>query len=150
MSQVIEIRVLKLMSHKGAFCPAPEKTALGDDNIIVLFRRGDKGGKRMAFKFGATVMNCMKPNQTEAFNLIYKMEAFDTYYNLKHGVFKHYKAELDFLFNVDKDPNFFVICDKDGLPLLARASEAAIPENFLTCDPVEHMFDDRMECDTWI
>jgi hypothetical protein len=88
MSQVIEMQVFKLMYHKGAFRVTSEKTGLADNNIIVRFG-GDKGGKKMAFKFWATVINCVRVNQTETFDLISTMEAFDTYYNLKHGVFKH-------------------------------------------------------------
>ena len=37
----------------------------------------------MAFKFGLTVMNCLKPNLVESFDLLGSMEAFDTYANLK-------------------------------------------------------------------
>jgi hypothetical protein len=42
--QVIEIRVVKLMSHRGDFRLTSEKTALGDDNIRVRVG-GDNGGK---------------------------------------------------------------------------------------------------------
>jgi hypothetical protein len=149
MSQIIVILVIKVMSHKGDFRLASEKTALGDENIKFRFG-GDKGSTQMAFKFGSTVMNCMKPNHMEAFNLISTMEAYNAYYILKHGMFKNYKAELDFVLNVEKDPHFFVICDKVGFPLLSRTSEAAILNNLLTCDPVEHMFDDHVQCNVWI
>jgi hypothetical protein len=147
--QVIEILVAKLMSHRGAFRLASEKTALGDDNIIVIFG-GEKGGKLMASKFGATGMNCTKPNLTEAFDVMSTMEEFDNYYNLKHGIFKHYKADLDLIFNVETDPHLFVMCDKAGLSLLVRSSEVAAPGNLIMSDHVEHMFKGRVQCDTWI
>jgi hypothetical protein len=145
MSQVIEMRVFKLMCHKGAFRLVSEKTGLADNNIIVWFG-GDKGGKKMAFKFGATVINCVKVNQTEAFDLISTMEAFNTYYNLKHGVFKHYTEELVFLFNNQEDPHLFVICNKDGSPLLVRSSEAAVNFDLFSSDPVQHTLEQCVLC----
>jgi hypothetical protein len=117
MLQVIEMQVFKFLCHKGAFRLASDKTGLADNNIIVQFG-ANKGGKKMTFKFGSTLINCVKANQTEAFDLISMMETFDTNRNLKHGV-KHYTEELTFMCNNQEDTHLFVICNKDGCPYWA-------------------------------
>lgn len=65
-----------------------------NDSTIILRLGGDKGGSTMAFKFGATVMNCLQPNLPENFDLIATMEAFDTYQNLKTAIFQYFDVEL--------------------------------------------------------
>jgi hypothetical protein len=49
---------------------------LYDSTLIIRFG-GDKGGKKMAFKWGLTVMNAPKPNLSAALYLFATMEAFD-------------------------------------------------------------------------
>ena len=79
--------------------PSSQHTCL-DDNTIMLCFMGDKGGTFMASKFGLTVMNYMNPNSPDVFNVCATVDAPDTYYNLKVGIFDYYEDELEFFFNM--------------------------------------------------
>jgi hypothetical protein len=59
-TQVIKLRVSKLFENQ-VFIPSSSFTLLDDSTIIIRFG-GNKGGKKMAFKWGLTVMNAPKPN----------------------------------------------------------------------------------------
>jgi hypothetical protein len=74
----------------------------------------------VAFKFGLTVVNCPSPSLTDAFYLLATMEAFDTYHNLKKGIFGHVKEELEMLFNRTNEPKLIVVFGKEGKPVLVR------------------------------
>jgi hypothetical protein len=54
-TQVKELRVSKLFENQ-VFLPSSSFTLISDSTLIIRFG-GDKGGKKMAFKWGLTVMN---------------------------------------------------------------------------------------------
>ena len=71
------------------------------EDSTILMRLGEvtkAGSTTMAFWFGLTVMNWPKPNFPKSFDLITTVEAFDMYNNLRDAIFRHYKEELDCLF----------------------------------------------------
>jgi hypothetical protein len=84
----IELRVSKLFENQ-VFLPSFSFTLLYDSTLIIRFG-GDKGGKKMAFKWGLTVMNAPKPNSSAALDLLATMEAFDKYNNFCDAIFQHH------------------------------------------------------------
>ena len=90
-------------------------TNLSNDTIILRLGR-DKGGKTMAFKFGATVMNCLKLNLVEHFGFLAMLEAFYTHINLKTAIFDHFKTELWWLCETNKENvrTVLIVFDKRG------------------------------------
>jgi hypothetical protein len=76
-TQAIELRISKLFENQ-VFLPSSSFTLLDDSTLIILFG-GEKGGKKMAFKWVITMMNAPKPNSSAALDLLATMEAFDKY-----------------------------------------------------------------------
>jgi hypothetical protein len=83
-TQVIELRVSELFENQF-FLPSSSFTFFDYSTLIILFG-GDKGGKKMAFKWGLTVMNDPKPKSSAAFDLLATMEAFNKYNNLRDAI----------------------------------------------------------------
>jgi hypothetical protein len=114
-TQVIELRVSKLFENQ-VFLPSSSFTFLDDSTLIIQFG-GDKGGKKMAFKWVLTVMNAPKPNSSAALDILATMEAFDKYNNLRDAIFQHHVEE-----SADCDPIIITIRAKGGIPLLLEVS----------------------------
>jgi hypothetical protein len=114
-TQVIELRVSKLF-QKQVFLPSSLFTLLDDSTIFIQFG-GDKGGKKMAFKWGLTMMNAPKPDSSAA---LVTMEAFNKYNNLRDAIFQHHVEESTVIFNIERDPILITICAKGGIPFLSR------------------------------
>jgi hypothetical protein len=133
-TQVIELRVSKLFENQ-VFLPSSSFTLLDDSTIIIRFG-GNKGGKKMAFKLGLTVMNAPKPNSSAALDLLATMEAFDKYNNLRHAILHHHVEESAVIFNTKVYPVLITIRTKGGIPLLVKVSECGLVYDPLLHDPV--------------
>jgi hypothetical protein len=129
-TQVIELRVSKLFENQ-VFLPSSSFTLLGDSTLIIRFS-GDEWGKKMAFKWGLTVMNAPKPNSSAALDLLATMEAFDKYNNLRDAIFQHLE-ESAVIFNTERDQVLITIRAKSGIPLLVKVSECVYSFMTLCC-----------------
>jgi hypothetical protein len=107
-----------------------------DDSTIIIRFDGDKRGKKMAFKWGLTVMNAPKPNSSAALDLLATMEAFNKYNNLRDAIFQHHVEESAVIFNTERDPVIITIRAKGGIPLLVKVSECGLVDDHLLHDPV--------------
>jgi hypothetical protein len=132
--QVIELRVSKPFENQ-VFLPSSSFTLLDDSTLIIRFG-GDKGGKKMAFKWGLTVMNAPKPNSSAALDLLTTMEAFDKYNNLRDAIFQHHVEESVVIFNTECDPVLITIRAKSGIPLLIKVSACGLVDEPFLHDPV--------------
>jgi hypothetical protein len=133
-TQVIELQVSKLFENK-IFLPSSSFTLLDYSTIIVQFG-GEKGGKKMAFKWGLTVMNSPKPNSSAALDLLATMESFDKYNNLRDAILQHHVEESAVIFNTKVDPVLITISAKGGSPLIVKVSESGLVDEPLLHDPV--------------
>jgi hypothetical protein len=107
-----------------------------DESTIIILLDGDKGGKKMAFKWGLTVMNAPRPNSSAALELLATMEAFDKYNNLRDAIFQHHVRESAVISNTEVDPVIITIRAKGGTPLLVKVSESGLVDDPLLHDPV--------------
>jgi hypothetical protein len=107
-----------------------------DDSTIIIRFGDDKVGKKMAFKWGFTVMNAPKPNSSAALDLLATMEAFDKYNNLRDEIFQHHVEESTVIFNTEVDPVLITIRAKGGIPLFVKVSESGLVDDPLLHDPV--------------
>jgi hypothetical protein len=107
-----------------------------DDSTIIIRFGGDKGGKKMAFKWGVTAMNAPKPNSSAALDLVATMEAFDKYNNLRDDIFQHHVEESAVIFNTERDTLIITIRAKGGIPLLVKVSECGLVDDPFLHDPV--------------
>ena len=96
----------------GILLPSSKLTAMPDGIIFIRFM-GDKGGSFMSTKFGLTVMNCRDPNSPDSFDLCATLDAPDTYYNMKTGIFDNYKDELAFYFDLETPPKLLLLLLKE-------------------------------------
>jgi hypothetical protein len=103
----VVLQCIVALYEKGLLLDSSVLTNLDDDNIIVRFG-GDKGGTFMKFKFGLTVMNSVNVHSPDAFEICCTLDASDTYYNLS-VLFRHYKDELDFYFNILRPPRMLMV-----------------------------------------
>jgi hypothetical protein len=133
-TQVIELRVSKLFENQ-VFLPSSSFTLLDYSTLIIRFGC-DKGGKKMAFEWGLTVMNAPKPNSSAALDLLATMEAFDKYNNLRDAIFQHHVEESAVIFNTQVDPVLITIRAKGGTPFLVKVSESGLVDDPLLHDPV--------------
>jgi hypothetical protein len=121
-----------------------------DDSTIIIIFGGDKGGKKMAFKWGLTVMNAPKPNSSAALDVLATMEAFDKYNNLSDAILQHHEEESAVIFNTECDPILITIRAKAGIPFLAKVSECGLVDDPLLHDAV---LCERVSCpefESWI
>jgi hypothetical protein len=147
-TQVIELRVSKLFENQ-VFLTSSSFTTLDDSTLIIRFG-GEKGGKKMAFKWGLAVMNSPNPNSSAALDLLAMMEALDKYNNLRDAIFQHHVEETAVIFNTERDPVIITIRAKSGIPLLVKVSECGLVDVPLLHDPV---FCERGSCpefESWI
>jgi hypothetical protein len=119
----------KIMNSKlfdnQVFVPYSSFTLL-DDSILIIRFGGDKEGKKMAFKWGITVVNAPKLNSPVALDLLATMEAFDKYNNLRDAIFQHRVEESALIFNTERDPILITIHAKSGITLLVKVSECGL------------------------
>jgi predicted hotdog family 3-hydroxylacyl-ACP dehydratase len=54
-------------------------------------------------------MNCREPNSPDSFDLCAALDAPDTYYNLKNGMFDHFSDELSFFFDLETPPKLLLL-----------------------------------------
>jgi hypothetical protein len=104
-----------------------------DDSIIIIQFGSEKGGKKMAFKWGIDVMNAPKSNSSAALDLLATIEAFNKYNNLRDAIFQHHVEESALIFNIKCDPIIITPRTKGGIPLLVKVSECG-----LVGDPLLH------------
>jgi hypothetical protein len=121
-----------------------------DDSTLIIRFGGDKGGKKMAFKWGLTVMNAPKPNSSAAFDLLAMMEDVDTYNNLCDAIFQHHVEETAVIFNTQRDSIIITIRAKDGIPLLIKLSECGLVDDPLLHDAVLCERKSWPEFESWI
>jgi hypothetical protein len=107
-----------------------------DDSTIIIRFGGEKGGKKMAFKWGLTVMNSPKPNSSAALDLLATMEAFDKYNNLRDAIFQHHVEEPAVIFNTEVDTVLITICYKGGTPLIVKVSVYGLVDDPLLHGPL--------------
>jgi hypothetical protein len=131
------------------FVPSSSFTLLDVSTIIIQFG-GDKGGKKMAFKWWLAVMNAPKPNSSAALDLLATMEAFDKYNNLRDAIFQHHVEESAVIFNTESDPALITIRAKSGIPLLVKVSECGLIGNPLMHDPVLCEHGSCPDFESWI
>jgi hypothetical protein len=122
---------------------------LSDSTRIIRFG-GDKGGKKMAFKWGLTVMNAPKPNSSAALDLLATMEAFKKYNNLRDAIFQHHVEESAVIFNTECDPVLITIRAKSGIPLFVKVSGCGFIDEPLLHDPVLCERGSCPEFESWI
>ena len=103
----VVLQCIVALYEKGLLLDSSVLTNLDDDYIIVRFG-GDKGGTFMKFKFGLTIMNSVNVHSPDAFEICCTLDASDTYYNLS-VLFRHYKDELDFYFNIIRPPRMLMV-----------------------------------------
>jgi hypothetical protein len=101
-----------------------------DDSKIIIQFGGDKGGKKMAFNWGLTVMNAPKPNYA-ALDFLATMEAFNKYNNLHDAIFQHHVEESAVIFNTDRDPIIITIHVTGSIPLLVTVSGCGLNDPLL-------------------
>jgi hypothetical protein len=147
-TQVIELRVSKLFENQ-LFLPSSSFTLL-DDSTIIIRVGGDKGGKKMTFKWGLIVMNASKPNSSAALDLLAKMEAFDKYNNLSDAIFQHHVEESAVIFNTEHDPILITIRAKGGISFLVKVSECGLIDEHLLHDAVLYERGSCPEFESWI
>jgi hypothetical protein len=116
----------------------------------LLFDLVTKGGKKMYFKWGLTVMNGPKPNSSAALDLLAMMEDFDKYDNLCDAIFQHHVEESAVIFNTERDPIIITIRSKVGIPLLVKVSECGIIHEPLLHDAVLCERGSWPEFESWI
>jgi hypothetical protein len=133
-TQVIELRVSKLFENQ-VFLPSSLFTLLDDSTLIIRFG-GEKGGKKMTFKWGLTVMNAPKANSSAALDLLATMEAFDRYNNLRDAIFQHHAEESAVIFNTECDPILITSRAEGGIPLLVKVTQFGLVDDPLLHDAV--------------
>jgi hypothetical protein len=131
------------------FLPSSSFTLLDDSTIIIRFG-GDKGGKNMAFKWGLTMMNALKPNSSADLDLLATMEAFDKNNNLHDAIFQRHVEESAVIFNTERDPVLITIRAKGGIPLLVKVSECGLVDDPLLHGPVLCERRSCPEFESWI
>jgi hypothetical protein len=136
-TQVIELQISKLFENQ-VFLPSSSFTFLDDSTLIIRFG-GDKGGKKMAFKWVITVMNAPKTNSSTALDLLAKMEDFDKYNNLRDAKFQYHVEESVVIYNTEHDPILIKIRAKGGITFLIKVSVCGI-----VYDPLLH---DAVKCE---
>jgi hypothetical protein len=107
-------------------------------------------GKKMAFKWGITVMNAPKPNSSAALDLLATMEAFDKYNNLRHAIFQHHTEESAVIYNTERDPIIVTIRTKGGIPLLIKVSECGLVDDHFLHDALLCECRSCPEFESWI
>jgi hypothetical protein len=122
---------------------------LDDSTLIILFG-GDKGFKKMAFKWVLTVLNAPKPNSSTALDLLATMEAFDKYNNLRDAIFQHHLEESAVIFNTNVDPVIITISAKGGILLLVKVSDSGLVDDPLLHDLVLCERGSCLEFESWI
>jgi hypothetical protein len=147
-TQVIELRISKLFENQ-VFLPSSSFTLLDDSTLIILFG-GDKGGKKMAFKWGLTMMNAPNPNSSAAIDLLAKMEAFDKYNNVRDAIFQRHVEESVVTLNTKRDPILITIRAKAGIPLIIKISECGLIDDPLLHDAVLRERGSCHEFESWI
>jgi hypothetical protein len=100
-----------------------------DDSTLIIRFGGNKGGKKMALKWGIAVMNAHKPNASTALDLLATMEAFDKYNNLRDAIFQHPVEESAVIFNTECDPILITIRAKGDIPLIIKVSECGLVDD---------------------
>jgi hypothetical protein len=121
-----------------------------DDSTIIIRFGGNKGGKKMAFKWGLIVMDAPKPNSSTTLDLLATMEAFDKYNNLCDAIFQHHVKESAVIFNAERDPILITIGSKGGIPLLVKVSECGLVYDPLLHDAVLYERGSSPEFESWI
>jgi hypothetical protein len=121
-----------------------------DGSTLIIRFGGNKGGKKMAFKWGLTVINAPKPNSSAALDLLATMEAFDKYNTLCDAIFQHRVEESAVIFNTERDPVLITIRTKSGIPLLVKISERGLVDDPLLHDPVLCERGSCPEFESWI
>jgi hypothetical protein len=147
-TQVIELQVSNFFENQ-VFLPSSLFTLLDDSTLIIRFG-GDKGGKKMVFKWELTVTNAPKPNSSAALDLLATMEAFDKYNNLHDAIFQHHVEESALIFNTERDPVLITIRTKSGVPLLVNVFECGLIDDLLLHDPVLCERGSCPEFESWI
>ena len=95
--ECVRMQIFSVM-ESGLFIPSNFFTTLTDGSIILRFG-GDKGGHFMKFKFGFTVMNTPFPNSPDSFDVLGTLDAEDSAFNLRHGLFNQWVVPLNIMFN---------------------------------------------------
>jgi hypothetical protein len=121
-----------------------------DDSTIIIRFGGDKGGKKMAFKWGLTVMNASNPNSSTALDLLATMEAFDKYNSLRDAIFQNHVEKSAVIFNTEVDPVLITILAKGSIPLLVKVAESGLVDDPLLHDPVLCERGSCPEFESWI
>jgi hypothetical protein len=147
-TQVIELRIFKLFENQ-VFLPSSSFTLLDYKTIIIRFG-GNKGGKKMAFKWGLAVVNAPKPNSSTDLDVLATIRAFDKYNNLCDAIFKHQVEESIVIFNTEQDPILITIRAKGGFPLLIKVSECGLVGDPLLHDTVKCELGSCPEFESWI
>jgi hypothetical protein len=111
---------------------------------------GDRGGKKMAFKGGLTVVSSPKPNSSAALDLLATMEAFYKYNNLRDSIFQHHVEESAVIFNTEVDPVLITIRFKGDILLLVKVSESGLIDDPFLHDPVLCERRSCPEFESWI
>jgi hypothetical protein len=147
-TQVIELRVSKLFENQ-VFLPSSSFTLLNDSALIIRFG-GDKGGNKMAFKWGLAVTNALTPNSFADLDLLATMEDFDKYNNLRDAIFQHHVEESAVICNTERDPIVITIRAKGGIPLLFKVYECVLLADPLLYDAVLYERGSCPEFESWI
>jgi hypothetical protein len=124
-------------------------TLLCDSTIIIRFD-GDKGGKKMAFKWGLAMMNAPKPKSSAALDLLATMEAFNKYNNLRDSIIQNHIEESAVIFNTERDTIIITIRAKGGIPVLVKVSECDLVDEPLLHDAVLCERGSCPEFESWI
>jgi hypothetical protein len=146
-TQVIELRVSRLFENQ-VFILSSSFTLLDDSTLIILFG-GDKGGKKMAFKWGLTVMNA--PNQTRPPLWIY-WPRWKRSINITtcKAILQHHLEESAVIFNTEVDPVLITIRPKGGTSLNVKVYESYLIDDPFLHDPVLCERGSCPEFESWI
>jgi hypothetical protein len=106
------LRVFKLFENQ-LFVPSSSFTLLDEITCITGFG-GAKGGKKMVFQWGTTVMNVPKPDSSAALDVLSAMERFDKYRNFHDTIFQHRVEASIVIFNNKPDPIIIIIRAKEA------------------------------------
>ena len=109
--EAVRLQILSVM-EAGLFIPSSFFTKLHDESIILRFG-GDKGGQFMKSKFGLTVMKSPFLNSPDNFEILGTLDAEDSPYNLKHGLFHAWVDDLNRLFDETNGLNLVVLKTSD-------------------------------------
>jgi hypothetical protein len=84
-------------------------------------------------------MNSVNVHSPDAYEICCTLDASDTYHNLS-VLFRHYKEELDFYFNISRPPQMLMILADSEPPVLCLATYNEVAKGLL-----EKVWDEMQE-----